>query len=62
MKKKIWLILSMAICTSLTGCGQKEKLKAKEPVEKEFQEVSVHDPSVAEGRMEAITFSAHIWR
>lgn len=49
MKKKIWLILSMAICTSLTGCGQKEKLKAKEPVEKEFQEVSVHDPSVAEG-------------
>lgn len=49
MKKRVWLILGTFLCISVAGCGQKEKLKADEPVEKEFEEVSVHDPSVVLG-------------
>ena len=49
MKKRVWLILGTFLCISVAGCGQKEKLKADEPVEKEFEEVSVHDPSVIQG-------------
>ena len=49
MKKKAILYLTMALCVGMAGCGQKEKLKADKAFEKEFKEVSVHDPSVVQG-------------
>ena len=49
MKKRIYFLLGTILLAGLAGCGQKEKLKAEKPVEKEFQEVSVHDPSVVQG-------------
>lgn len=45
----------------MTGCGQQTKLKASEPVEKSFEEVSVHDPSVLEGEDgEYYIFGSHL--
>lgn len=53
MKQKKLAVLFAVMSVSallITGCGaQKEKLKADTPVEKEFSEVSVHDPSIIEG-------------
>lgn len=49
MKKKAILYLTMTLCVGMAGCGQKEKLKADKAFEKEFKEVSVHDPSVVQG-------------
>ena len=53
MKRKKLAVLFAVMSASallITGCGaQKEKLKADTPVEKEFSEVSVHDPSIIEG-------------
>ena len=49
-RKKIAIVLAAMSLMLMTGCGaQKEKLKADTPVEKEFSEVSVHDPSIIEG-------------
>lgn len=49
--KKTQMILSLVIfVVMLAGCSiQSKKLKAKEPVEKEFSEVSVHDPTIVQG-------------
>lgn len=45
----------------MTGCGQQEKLKSSEPVEKSFEEVSVHDPSVLQGEDgEYYIFGSHL--
>lgn len=62
MKKKIYVLAVMAICLALTACGQKkENLKADKPVDKEFQEVSVHDPSIIEGEDGAYyIFGSHL--
>ena len=43
------LALLAAISVSVPGCGQGEKLMADTPVEFEFSEVSVHDPSIIQG-------------
>ena len=50
------------LCLSLTACaGQGEKLKADEPVEYEFENVSVHDPSIVEGEDGAYyIFGSHL--
>ena len=49
-RKKIAIVFAAMSLMLMTGCGaQKEKLKADTPVEKEFSEVSVHDPSIIEG-------------
>ena len=37
------------LCLGTSACGKQEKLKADTPVEKEFSEVSVHDPSIVQG-------------
>ncbi len=50
MKKSTACITLAALCAGLTACaGKEEKLRADTPVETEFSEVSVHDPSVVEG-------------
>lgn len=53
MKRKtlvrLQIVLCIGIVLSLTACKNKEKLKADIPVEIEFQEVSVHDPSIVKG-------------
>ena len=49
-RKKIAIVFAAMSLMLMTGCGaQKEKLKADTLVEKEFSEVSVHDPSIIEG-------------
>lgn len=49
MIKRKWILLFCLLAAlPMNGCG-KEKKKADEPVEKEFSEVSVHDPSIVEG-------------
>ena len=37
------------LCLGTSACGKQEKLMADTPVEKEFSEVSVHDPSIVQG-------------
>jgi arabinan endo-1,5-alpha-L-arabinosidase len=62
-KRKRQLLSVMCIIGGfiLTGCGQQTKLKASEPVEKSFEEVSVHDPSVLEGEDgEYYIFGSHL--
>lgn len=49
LRKKGVLALLAAISVSVPGCGQGEKLMADTPVEFEFSEVSVHDPSIIQG-------------
>ncbi len=48
MKGKTGIFIVIAV-SLLSGCAQKEKLKADTAVEKTFEEVSVHDPSVVDG-------------
>ncbi|MDD3278678.1 MAG: glycoside hydrolase family 43 protein [Lachnospiraceae bacterium] len=52
MKKKQMVLTFLAAAGSalaLGGCQKKENLKSSLPVEKTFEEVSVHDPSVVQG-------------
>ena len=48
MRKKtlIWIGMTLFL---LSGCAQEEKLKVEPAVEKAFEEVSVHDPSIVDG-------------
>lgn len=48
MKKSTIICLGLAALL-LSGCGQTGKLKAEPAVEKTFEEVSVHDPSIVDG-------------
>ncbi|XCP86904.1 glycoside hydrolase family 43 protein [Roseburia hominis] len=58
MKKKAAICIALA-AVLLTGCG--EKLKAEPPVEKTFEEVSVHDPSIVAGEDGAYyIFGSHL--
>ncbi len=49
LKKKCLMAMIAVMGVSVSGCGQAEKLTADTPVEKEFQEVSVHDPAIIQG-------------
>lgn len=50
MKRITACITLAALCVGLTACaGKTEKLQADTPLDMEFSEVSVHDPSVVEG-------------
>ena len=52
MRKKTLTLKMIGIGVALSllsGCGQKERLKAETAVEKTFEEVSVHDPSIVDG-------------
>ena len=52
MRKKTLTLKMIGIGVALSllsGCGQKERLKAEPAVEKTFEEVSVHDPSIVDG-------------
>lgn len=52
-----------ALCLGVTACGGggNTKLKADTPVEKEFQEVSVHDPAIVQGEDgEYYIFGSHL--
>lgn len=42
-------VMMVAGVTGFTGCGQSKNLTSSTVVEKTFQEVSVHDPSIIEG-------------
>ena len=48
VKRRLACMLVL-LCLGMTACGTQEKLKADEPVEIEYSEVSVHDPSVVRG-------------
>ncbi len=47
--KKVVVCALLLLSLTVTACTKKENLKADKPVEKEFAEVSVHDPSIVEG-------------
>ena len=61
-KRMISLAAALAAGFVLTACGgTAPKLKADMPVEKEFQEVSVHDPAIVEGEDgEYYIFGSHL--
>lgn len=61
-KRTIGLAAVLAASAVLTACGgTAPKLKADKPVEKEFQEVSVHDPAIVEGEDgEYYIFGSHL--
>ena len=61
MRRKTFTLKWIGIVTALSllsGCGQKEQLKAEPAVEKTFEDVSVHDPE----ETDTITSLARIWR
>ena len=63
MRKKTLTLKMIGIGVALSllsGCGQKERLKAEPAVEKTFEEVSVHDPSWT-AEMATIISLARIW-
>ena len=47
--KRLLVCMLAFLCLGTSACGKQEKLKADTPVEKEFSEVSVHDPSIVQG-------------
>ena len=52
MRRKTYTLKQIGIVTTLSqlsGCGQKERLKAEPAIEKTFEDVSVHDPAIVDG-------------
>ena len=52
MRRKTFTLKLIGIVTALSllsGCGQKERLKAESAIEKTFEDVSVHDPAIVDG-------------
>lgn len=47
--KRLLVCMLAFLCLGTSACGKQEKLMADTPVEKEFSEVSVHDPSIVQG-------------
>lgn len=48
-KRVLFFILGIGGICSLTGCGENNKLSLADPVEINFNEVSVHDPAIVKG-------------
>lgn len=61
MFKYLKLPFSILICLSISACSGSEKLKAEPQVEKNFENVSVHDPSVIKSdNGEYYIFGSHL--
>ena len=61
MKRKSFMFMLAVVLIGLSGCQKNTKLKEETPVEKKFDEVSVHDPSVIQGEDGAYyIFGSHL--